>query len=842
MKSSLVLSTAWRESRGARGRLVFFTLSLALGVAALTGVSALVGAVDAALFEQSRELLGADLAVESRQPIPAEIDRYFASTGPIERIDVRELATVASGGSGSRLVELVAVGPGHPFHGTIALDPPGRLDDFLGPDRCVVAPEVLADLDLALGDELSIGGEPFTIAATVTDEPGRLDIGMTLGPRAFLSLDGLARTTLESFGSRVEHRALYRLSRDVEREELREIRDRIDEEVPEAPYLRIQSHRDAQRTVRRGLERVERYLGLVALLSLILGGTGVAQIVRAWLASRTQSVAVMRVIGFRPQEVLVLYLGHVALLAFVASAIGALAGSLVPPALPLFAADLLPESLEVAWTPRALARGIGLGVGIALVFSAPPLTAIWRVAPARVLRVDAEPLAAPRVVSVTASALLVLGVLAAAWTQSEDLVLAASFTGGVAVAAGVLALAARALVALAARVPRRGLGPYLRHGIAALARPGAAMRGAMVALGLGVLVVASLAWIEERLAERLRTALPADAPSVFLVDVQPDQWAAIEGHLVELGASSIRSVPVLMARLAAIDGVDVAELSERRRDGRPGGGRSRWTLTREQRLTWADSLADDNQIVAGALWSDPEHAEVSLEQDFAEDLGAPLGTRLRFDVQGVPVELTVTSLRSVEWESFGINFFLVAELGVLEEAPHFLLAAARLPPEAEMVLQDRLAADVPNVTPIRVRAILEKVLGILSRLATAVRLLGAFTILTGLAILAGVASASAADRGREVAILKTLGLTRGGVTRLLAVEYALVGLVAGSIGALAALALSWAFLEHVVELDASLPVAGVPAAALATAVLCAVSGLLASTRALARAPIESLRS
>lgn len=213
-----------------------------------------------------------------------------------------------------------------------------------------------------------------------------------------------------------------------------------------------------------------------------------------------------------------------------------------------------------------------------------------------------------------------------------------------------------------------------------------------------------------------------------------------------------------------------------------------------------------------------------------------------FDVQGVPLEFVVTSLRKVEWESFGVNFFLIAEPGALDDAPRFVLGAAKLDADAEARTQDALTKQFPNVVMIRVRTILEKLVRVMLRLAIGVRILGSFTILTGIVILAGVVSASTLHRAREVALLKTLGVTRRGVTLLFATEFALIGLVAGLIGACGAFGLAWAVLDRLIELDAALPWWSIPVAALATALLAAVCGLLACARALATRPIESLRS
>ncbi len=375
------------------------------------------------------------------------------------------------------------------------------------------------------------------------------------------------------------------------------------------------------------------------------------------------------------------------------------------------------------------------------------------------------------------------------------------------------------------------------------------------------MVVVAMGLVEGRLSATLRDALPDNAPSLFLVDVQPEQWEGVRAELESAGARSIDSVPVVMARLRGIGArgsdADAPDEGERRGsaradggdgrddgrgDGRRDGRRSGWAFHREQRLTWLETLPEDNEIIAGALWSDPERLEVSLEEGFADELDATLGDTLELDVQGVPLELTVTSLRTVDWQSFHINFFLVVEPGALEGAPHLRIAAARLDGEpAELGLQNRLARDYPNVTLVRIRPILEKVAAVLARLAIGVRALGAFTILTGLVILAGAVGTSALRRAREAALLKVLGVTRGGVTRLFALEYALSGLVAGAIGAAGAMVLAWAFLEHMLELDGDLPPATIPLAALASALLATLSGLAASVRALRARPIETLR-
>src|SRR6185436_19030556 len=235
-------------------------------------------------------------------------------------------------------------------------------------------------------------------------------------------------------------------------------------------------------------------------------------------------------------------------------------------------------------------------------------------------------------------------------------------------------------------------------------------------------------------------------PSAFLVDIQPEQWPGVQALLTRARADKIDSVPVVIARISKINGRPVdriaAERKKRQEQAEEQGGNEnreergrRWALTREQRLTYLEKLPDDNVVVAGKLWSDPAHGEVSLEKSFAEDLGVGLGSKLGFDIQGVPLTLTVTSLRTVDWGTFGINFYLVVEPGILEQAPQQRVATARLASGSEQHVQDLLAASYPNVTFLRIREILGKILGVLQRIGLGVRFLGGFTVLSGIAIL-----------------------------------------------------------------------------------------------------------
>lgn len=831
-----------RESRGSRGRMLYFVACLAIGVAAVVGTAALSQSIEAGFRAKSREILGADITVDARRPLPPELYAAMDEIPDVRRSDVLETASMVAtantmGPGKSRLALIHAVTGGYPLYGEVITEPPGGLKRHLRPDTVVAAAALLESLDLVPGDELWVGGKTFRIAAAVTREPGRLGFSSFIGPRIYLAREGFDKSGLLSFGARVQYRSYFAFGTPMSRVELDEIVSRLKKEVPGAAYLDFDTHHEVGPGGRRSSRRVEGFVGLVALLSLVVGGIGISQIVRAWLVSRTPAIAVMRCLGLTPRQILTLSLGHTVLLALFGSLVGAALGLLLPFVARAAAPDLLPDVAVTVFPVGAILRGIGLGIGLSLAFALPPLTAIWRVPPARVLRSDAEPLPPNRIAAIAAAVALLLGVFAAAWVQAGEIKPAMWFTGGFAVLVGVLFLCAKALTFVARHVPRRHLPPYLAHGIAALARPGAGTTGAVVALGLGTMVVTGMWLVETRLREGILGRIPPDAPTMFLVDIQSDQWDGVRQELLDSGARAVEQVPVVTARITSIDGLSIAELTADADDS----GRSRRGLTREQRLTWRKELTPDNEILEGALWSDSDRFEVSIEQRFAERLGVKLGSRIEFDVQGVPLTLFVTSIRSVEWQSFAINFFLVVEPGALEGAPALYVANARVPEEREAELQDRLAATYPSITVLRVRPILMQVLNLLERIAAGIRLLGSFTVLAGLAILAGAVSATALRRGGEVALLKTLGVTRPGVTVLLFTEYGLSGLVAGAVGAGGALLLAWAYFEYVAELQVTLPLLALPVGALGCGLLTAICGVAASARALRVRPIEALR-
>jgi putative ABC transport system permease protein len=813
------LASLWRrELRGAKRPAVVFALSLSVGVAAVVAVAGLSRALEAGIRSESRTLLGADAALVSSRPIAPEL---IAAATPQASSLVKALATMAAVPASdqqpgqSTLVALKVVDERFPFYGTVQLDRAGALWDWLRDDAIVVAPELLTRLGLRVGEMLAIGTGCYRIAAVVSDEPGRVNVAFALGPRVFMSHAAFASTGLEQFGSRLEYRVLLQSSAPL--------REALQGVLPADRSVRLELASEAQPALRAGLDRTAQFLGLVALVSLLVGGLGVTQAARAWIESKTVSIAVMKSLGMSRSELLALFLATTLSLALIGCLVGAAAGTGVVAIVPQLLSSVLPNvAIEPIQFP-AIVRGLGLGLLTTLLFTLPAILTALRVSPLRALRHDAEPLtlspAARLAVAVTSVGLF----LAMAWVQGGSWRYGLAFCAALVTSAGALLLMSRLVQKLASALSARTQRFTWRHGLRALARPSAGTRGAIVALGLGVAMVLSMYLVHTRLGDELRAELPQTAPTTFMVDIQPDQWDALKSQLEQLGATGIDSVPIVNARLSS-------RTSKRE-----------WANSREQNLTYLATLPAGNQVVAGSLWSDPHRAELSIEQEFADDLGVGLGDTLAFTIQGVPIELTVTSLRTVDWKTFGINFFLVAEPGTLDDAPQRRVAAMRLPEGRDGAVQDAIVRQFPNVTVISIRDILTKVVRIFDRVGLGIRLLGSFTVLAGIVILAGAIATNAARRSREIALLKAVGMTRAQLLGAQAIEFALAGLAAGSIGATTAAFLSYGIVTQVMEIGGELRWVAIPLALAVVIVLAIGAGSAASLRALRLKPIVILR-
>jgi putative ABC transport system permease protein len=832
--TGFVLRLAWRETRGAWRTFGYFFACVTLGVAALVAVGSFADSLERTVAGSARSLMGGDVEIRSAHPLSRPAAEIAAAAAPDRRVAVTRVtemvAMAQADPARTQLVELKAVEAGYPFYGVLVTEPAGALDGLVGAGRALVHESLLARLGLRVGDRFRVGALDLTIAGVIRREPDRAVGVFSLGPRVMIAAADLDRTGLVRPGSRVRYRTLFRLPDGVEAEAFR---DRLAAALPEAQ--RVTTYTQAQPGLRRFWDQLTMYLGLTGLVALMVGGIGVAVSVSAFVADKQPAIAIMKALGAGWRPLLAAYLLQTALLGLGGSLLGAALGSLIQPALAPALTRLLPIELTLIFSTRAVLRGLAMGVGVTLLYALWPLLRIRRVPPALILRREAEPRPPGRRPWLAVGP-IAGGLAALALWQAGSWKIGGLFAGGLAVALLLLALGARAVIALARRVPWRG--PAWRQGAANLHRPGSHAGPVLVSLGLAVMLVVAIAVLEGGLRAELVDRGPDEAPAFFFIDIQPDQAEPFARLVAAEGAAAPADLtPVVRARLAAINGAPIPRTERTRRE-------DTWALTREYVLTWAAEPPRHNTVVAGRWWTAAEAAReplISVESEIAGQLGVRPGDTLTFEVLGVPLTGRVTNLRHVDWRSLASNFFVIFSPGALGGAPATFIATVRARPDREGPMQSAVVAEFPNITAIPVREVLERVRGVLDQIALAVRLVAAFSVAAGLIVMAGALAITRQQRLYQSVVLKVLGATRGFVSRVFAVEYALLGAAAGVAGSALAAALAWAVMRWAFDLPARWAPATLLAGVLSATALALVIGFLGTRRLLGRRPLGVLR-
>jgi putative ABC transport system permease protein len=832
----LAAALAWRETRGAWRHFAGFLVCIALGVGALVAVLSVATALDRSLGKEARALLGGDIELRSARPLdpPAEAPvRELARRGA-DVIRLKEMVAMARNPAQGRslLVELKAVDHGYPLYGRLDTAPARSLDELLAGGGVVVEEAVLSRLGLVMGDALAIGDATLTVTGVIRKEPDRAASLFTLGPRVLLNVASLEATGLARFGSRVRYRTLLRLPGEIEPGAARAalVQAMAD------PAVRVATFDEAQPGLRRFFDQLTAYLRLVGVTSLLVGGIGVAAAVRAFLGRKVATIAILRCLGASARMLTAVYVVQSLALGALGSLAGAVLGTVAQLALGPLLQPFVPFELESRLAPGAVVTGLVAGCLATLLFALWPLLSARAVPPAILLRhpVDAGRMRPRR--PWAAAGAIVGGLVALTLWQAGPLKIGAIFLAAAAGALGLLALLAWGTRRLARHLPRpRSLA--WRQGLHALARPGSQTIGVTVALGIGVTLLTAVALLERGLARQLDLERHREAPSFFFVDVQPDQVDAFRQTLIAIpGASPPLLVPTVRARLAAINGQPIVR-------ERWAGREDAWRVTREYVLTFAEEPPGGTAVTRGRWWTadDRGRAWISVEAEAARALGVDLGGSLTFDVEGVPVTAEVLSLRKVDWQTFGANFFVIFSPGPLEGAPLTYLATARVPAGADAAVQESVAAAFPNVTAIPVRDVLERVTGVIDRIAVAVRLVALFVLGAGFTVMAEALAQSRAQRLYESVLLRTLGATRGRVAGAFAVEYGCLGLVAGLGGAATGVVTAGLVLRFVLDVPVAWEPAPVAIALLASVALAVTVGCLGTFRLLGRKPLPVLR-
>jgi putative ABC transport system permease protein len=878
---------AWRETRGAWRHFFYFFACIAIGVGALVGVSLFGTNVDRAVTKEARGLLGGDLEIRLTHPLSLAgqavlrslDERGMAFTHVSELVAMAARTTHGSSVTQStQIVELKAVESTYPLYGAIRLDPAQSLDVLLYPnericggDACfgaVVQESLLIRMGLSVGDQLRIGQAMFLITGIVRTEPDRMANAFSLGPRVMIAQEGLRAAELIKPGSRVRERYLVKMPLGLPVEPLlSELRGRL-----AADSVRVSSSRTAQPQLRQFLDQLSRYLGLIGLAALFIGGLGVGTSMHAFLRDKLRTIAILKAVGADSATIVSTYVVQAIFLGSVGSLAGILLGMALQRGLPplmagLFASDLLDQlgvSSELSWSSIGpLMKGATLGLLSTLLFALWPLLKIRDIHPGAIFRREAEQTTveqgtppsqwwvarglADRLNVGTAGG-IILGLCALSVWQAGSWSIGFLFLGALSLAIAVLFVCARVFVCGLAWVPvPRVLS--VRYAVGNVVRPGGQAAGIMVAIGIGVMVIVTVSLVEQALLRQVQENRPTDAPTFFFIDIQPDQAKEFVSLVHrQTGLARPELTPLVRSRLRAIDGHVVTveegmEKDEKRTEGKKERGKQ-WYFTREYVLTFLEQLPKDNQLVKGEWWKPGQVfsvPQVSVEEEAATHLGLAIGSIVEFDIQGATVSAEVSSIRKVEWGNFSTNFYMILSPGSLEGAPFTYVATVRVSPQKEVPLQQAVVASFPNVSAIHIGDVLAGFARVLDRLSLAIRAVALFCVLAGGVVMAAALAATRYRRLYESVILKALGATRGLIARAFAIEYVLLGAVAGLIGLTLGSILSWAVLRYVFDLPWSIHPRVLGIGLLLTMLLTLIVGFVSTYRILGQRPLSILR-
>jgi putative ABC transport system permease protein len=753
-----------------------------------------------------------------------------------EIVEMRAMARTEDG-SRRNLIELKAVDGAYPLYGTAELAPAMGLDAATaktdGRWGAAVDASLLTRLGLKLGDTIRVGEGAFELRAVLTREPDFGSSFLIFGPRVMVSKDGLAAAGLLQPGAFIAQSYRVRLQPDVT---LPAFLAEMSRQFPEAGW-RIRDYTNATPTVERFLDRVTLFMTLVGLTALLVGGVGIGNAVRGYLAGKTATIATLKCLGAPAGLVFRLYLAQILALAAGGVLLGLVIGGLAPIGLARLLADELPVAARIGLYPAPLAIAASYGVLVTVAFSLWPLGRARELPAASLFRdLVAPEQRRPRLAVLAAIAVAGLALAALAVATAPDRTIAGWFVAG-AVATLLAFRGAASIVMAAARRVGQVRRPGLRLALANLHRPGATTGSVVVSLGIGLTVLVAIALVEGNLQREVREALPQAAPSYFFIDIQPDQVAAFDRLMAETqGVTGFDRVPSMRGRITRINGVPVEQVKV--------ASGAQWALNNERGLTYASAPPKGSRIVAGQWWPADYQGPplISFDADLARGMGLEVGDTLTVNLLGRDIEAKIANLRSIDWTTLGINFAIIFAPGTLEAAPQTDIATARTTPEAEALLEQRVTDQFPNVTAIHVKDALDAVARILDQVGAAVRVTAAITLLAGTLVLAGAVAAGHRRRVYDAVVLKVLGATRGDVTRIFAVEYGLLGLITAAIASAIGSVVAYFLLTRVMHGDwVFLPGAVLSTGLLAT-ILTLVIGFAGTWRALGAKAAPLLRN
>jgi putative ABC transport system permease protein len=840
----LSVRLALRELRGGVRGFGVFIACIALGVAAIAGVGSSARALVDGLAREGRAILGGDLAFNliQREATPAE--RAFLDGQGRVSVAATMRAMARSPEGRATLVEVKAVDAAYPLYGTVRTDARAPLADLLARRGdafgAVADPALLARLGLAPGARITIGQATLELAAALTAEPDKLAGGIEFGPRVLMSEEALRATGLMQPGSLVRWRYRVRLAERAGDADIRRVTEAAASQLPDAGWD-IRSRLNATPQLERNVVRFTQYLTLVGLTALLVGGVGVANAAKHYLDRKRDVIATLKAVGATGGRIFVIYFTEIMALAAVGVAIGLVLGAALPFGIAGVLGPILPLPFTPALHPGELLAAVAYGLLTAAAFALWPLGRAHDVPVSALFRDEIAPERRfPRARYALAAALAALVLTGLAIAAAYDRKIAAIFVVAAAVVFLALRLVALALMALARRVPRPRSTVW-RLAIANIHRPGALTPTVVLSLGLGLALLVTVLEIDGNLRQQFMAALPERAPSFYFLDIQAADADRFDAFLrARAPGAALERVPMLRGRIVAAGGRKAEDIKPRQD--------AQWVLQSDRGITYTGEIPKGSRLVEGEWWGKDYAGPplLSFEKKLADGLGLKLGDDVTVNVLGRNITARISNMRTVEWESLGINFVLVFSPGAFAGAPATDIATVTWPGGGsaadEIALLKAVGDEFPAVTAVRVKDALDAIGNLVVNLVLAVRVASSVTLIAAVLVLGGALAAGHRHRVYDAVILKTLGATRRQLITAYALEYLLLGLATVLFGVAAGSIAGWRVVADIMTLQFTWQGGPAVAAALAALAVTLMFGLVGTFAALGRKPAAVLRN
>lgn len=818
-----LLTRDWRA-----GELTVLVIALLVAVTALTGVAFLTDRVSQAVEMRAAESLAADLRLGSTSAIDPDYIELAEGNG-IEYARVTSMPSVVFAGEANTLSAIRAVTGGYPLRGVLKtseqlLGEVRETDAVPAPGEAWASPRLMARLGVDTGTELEVGGTLLKLTRVLDFRPDEGWSFVDLAPTLLINEADLGATELIQPGSRVRYRMLFSGDRD----QIDDFKGLLENRMVEGEKL--SDIKDTNPQIRSSMERAGRFLNLASLVSVLLAAVAVAMAARRYSFRHRDRIALMKCMGASQSLIFRSSVMQLLMLGIAGGVIGAVLGFLAQLGLAWLMKDMIGQALpDPSLQPGVL--GLFTSLSILAGFALPDLAQMGKTPPLRVLRQDIDPPPLRYGTSWLAGVAAVLALLL--WIMRDTQLVLTIFAGATLT---FLALGLAGWLLVKSLQGFRGAaGVAWRYGLANLARRGRESVIQVVAFGLGLMVLLLLSTVRTELMDSWQQSLPENAPNQFLINIQPHEVDSMSSFLAERLSDAPTFVPLVRARMTSINDQDVTQMTFEDPQG------ERWAR-RDSNLSWTSELQDDNRIIDGTFWdTDFIGSEVSVEADFGLELGLALGDVLGFDIAGETVTATVTSFRTVEWDSFSPNFFMVFSPGVLEPYPATYITSLYVQESERAVVLD-LMREFPSVTAIDLDAVLGQVRDVMDKAALAVQAVFVFTLLAGLTVLWAAVQATRDERRYESAMLRTFGASKRRVLSGVATEFAAIGLLAGVLAATGASLAGYLLATRLFELDYHFSTALWLAGPIAGVLFVGVAGMAATWRVITHAPISVLRT